>query len=92
MICLGEELSTDINKMNLDDLHPKIKEFIGNLSEDNYRTHTVGQTTAYEFKSPKFRVFFWNGFYVSSVYFSFRNKKYLTENQMIRIIDMKAFW
>lgn len=79
--------------MNLDDLHPKIKEFLGDLSADNYKTHTLGDITVYDFKSPRFRVFFYHGEKLAhNMFFTFNDKRYFGEDEMIRRINMKIFW
>jgi hypothetical protein len=81
--------------MNLDDLHPKIKEFLVDLSSDNYKTHKAGVITVYDFKYPKIRVFFYTGDNnsIPDVFFTFIfTKIYFSEDEMIRRINMKAFW
>jgi hypothetical protein len=81
--------------MDLNDLHPKIKEFLGDLSPDNYKVHTVGVITVYDFKFPKIRIYFYTGEKesVPSIFFTIDfSKVYVGEDEMIRRINMKIFW
>lgn len=77
----------------VDKLHPDIKNFIGDLSENNIKIHKIGNIISITFKKTKISLFFEKTIQNTTELniIKFENKKYY-EEEFLKNIQLKAYW
>lgn len=79
--------------MNIDNIHPEIKKFVKDCSEQNFRTHQHGTVRVFAFKDPKVIIMFINSESTKQMIctVTYNGIKY-SENEFVRLLKLKAFW
>ena len=72
-------------------IHPQIKEFIGNLKEENIRTHVLGQVTGISIKKPSLVLLFQEKQDEIICFVRFMGVRY-TEEEFLKLLKLKSFW
>lgn len=72
-------------------IHPKIREFIGDLKEDNYRVHVLGQVMGISIKEPSMILLFQQNVDEILCFIRFMGVRY-TEREFLKLLNLKSFW